>query len=106
MDRAIHGTIRPIIDVSKAAVTMSESQWLQHPELGELAAQRLLDCIFALAPSGRILHFHVEQCELESRDGEIHFCLNGAPASEERSRCQIIPPLVPAFRGRSQRSSS
>lgn len=74
--------------------------WLHHPEFGELPARRLVDCVFALTPQGRILHFHAEQMAIEQSEGEIHFALTTAAPAPERARCQIIPPLVNAFRRR------
>ena len=44
---------------------------LVHPELGTLAARRLLDCVFALTPKGTIAHFHIEQMEVETRADEV-----------------------------------
>ncbi len=71
---------------------------LAHPEHGLLPARRLLDCVFALTPGGRILHFHAEQCEI-ARSGEaVRYTLTGAAALPERARCQVIPPFVTAFR--------
>lgn len=72
--------------------------WLQHPEFGELPARRLVDCVFALAPSGRILHFHVEQVEMIEDGDTPRYRLSATPALAERARCQVIPPLVNAFR--------
>ena len=71
---------------------------LQHPEHGELAARRLLDCVFALAPTGRILHFHIEQMDVDAGSDSVHYCLTERAALPERARCQIIPPFVPAFK--------
>ena len=71
---------------------------LQHPEHGELAARRLLDCVFALAPSGRILHLHIEQMEVDASSDSVHYRLTTRAALPERARCQIIPPFVPAFK--------
>ncbi|MEQ8231386.1 MAG: hypothetical protein RLW61_00265 [Gammaproteobacteria bacterium] len=72
-------------------------QWLEHPEHGRLPAQRLVDCLFALTPNGRILHFHVEQVEMaQGTNGIVH--LTAAEPLPERSRCQVIPPLVNSFR--------
>jgi hypothetical protein len=76
------------------------THWLHHPEHGEIPAHVLIDCIFALAPSGRILHFHKEEVDMESRDNEQHYQLNGSPAELERTRCQVIPPFVNAFGAR------
>ncbi|MEQ8662649.1 MAG: hypothetical protein RLW62_17700 [Gammaproteobacteria bacterium] len=71
--------------------------WLEHPEHGRLPAQRLVECVFALAPNGRILHFHLEQVEMDG-DATATCRLGGATALPERSRCQVIPPLVNSFR--------
>jgi len=81
------------------------SSWLHHPEHGELPAARLVDCVFALAPSGRILHFHIEEVASEQRDSEMHYQLGAGDPAPERSRCQIIPPFVNAFRGRDSHGS-
>ena len=78
---------------------------LQHPEHGELPAQRLLDCVFALAPTGRILHFHSEQVEMITSADGVRYRLTTAPALPERARCQIIPPLVNSFRPRAGASA-
>lgn len=76
------------------------THWLHHPELGELPARPLVDCVFALAPNGRILHFHKEQVDIETRDNERHYTLTASDPLPERSRCQIIPPFVNAFGAR------
>jgi hypothetical protein len=78
-------------------LTEETTYWLHHPELGELPAQVLIDCIFALAPNGRILHFHIEEMETENRPNEHHFSPNGDEPAPERSRCQVIPPFVTVF---------
>jgi hypothetical protein len=60
-----------------------------------------LDCIFALAPNGTILHFHQEQV----RKGDLStpgspgalYTLTDNPAAEGRERCRIIPPFVREF---------
>ena len=79
-------------------MTQPAFEILQHPELGELAARRLLDCVFALDARGRILHFHIEQMEVVSGADSVHYRLTDSPALPERTRCQIIPPFVPAFK--------
>ncbi|MEX2481151.1 MAG: hypothetical protein WD928_09850 [Gammaproteobacteria bacterium] len=71
--------------------------WLDHPEHGELPAKRLIDCVFALAPNGRILHFHVEQMEIVNGSDGTRFHLQDTAANPERAHCQIIPPVVNAF---------
>lgn len=73
-------------------------EMLQHPEDGALPARRLLDCVFALAPDGRIRHYHVEQVESETdAEGVVHYRLTDTPPAPERARCQVIPPLVTQF---------
>jgi len=79
-------------------MTVRAQETLVHPEHGSLPARRLLDCVFCLAPSGRILHFHAEQVRIESNGNEIRYTLTDATALPERARCQIIPPFVPEFR--------
>ncbi len=49
---------------------------LVHPELGELPARRLLDCVFALPARGRMLHFHIEQVDVERLVDEIRYTLS------------------------------
>lgn len=78
-------------------VQMTSLMWLEHPEHGLLPARRLVDCVFALAPNGRILHFHVEQMAIEDVADTVHYRLTATAPHAERSRCQIIPPLVNAF---------
>lgn len=76
--------------------------WLDHPQHGELPAKRLIDCVFALAPNGRILHFHVEQMEIENGPDSTCFRLKETAPHAERARCQIIPPLINAFAQRAR----
>lgn len=82
-------------------MTNDTNLWLHHPDHGELPARVLVDCVFALAPNGRLLHFHKEQVDIEDRDGAQHYTLTGTDALPERSRCQMIPPFVTAFGDRS-----
>ena len=72
-------------------------QSLQHPEHGEMPVCRLLDCVFAMSPSGRILHFHVEQTDIETSPEQVRYTLTTREPLAARARCQIIPPFVPAF---------
>lgn len=63
-----------------------------------LPARCVLDCVFALTPDGRILHFHLGQLQAEATaDGPCYRFVDpdGAP---DRRRCRVIPPLVPVFR--------
>ena len=77
------------------------SHWLHHSELGELPARALIECVFVLAPTGRILHFHREEMDIETREDERHYTPNGTPPKPERARCQVIPPFVTQFPKRS-----
>lgn len=70
---------------------------LLHPEYGRLPARKVLDCIFALAPTGKIAHFHTEQVETAETDGEILHARTDAAAAAGRERCQVIPPFVREF---------
>lgn len=83
--------------MGQPAGTDERASWVAHPEHGELPARRLIDCVFALAPNGRILHFHAEQMDIETRDDGVCYRLTGRPARAERARCQVIPPYVTAF---------
>ena len=68
-----------------------------HPELGRIPAKVLLDCVFALTPEGKILHFHSEELHVQESEQEIVLTLSGDAADESRARCQIIPPRIPEF---------
>jgi hypothetical protein len=68
-----------------------------HPEHGRIPAVKVLQCVFALSPEGPILHHHLEEMDVSDESGLIVYTVNGKPPDHERSRCQIIPPLVPAF---------
>ncbi len=71
---------------------------LQHPEHGEIPVRRLLDCVFALSPTGRILHFHIEQTDVKAgTEDRVRYTLTEREPLPERARCQIIPPFVPEF---------
>ena len=70
---------------------------LLHPEYGRLPARKILDCIFALAPTGKIAHFHTEQVETAETDGETVYAKTEAAATAGRERCQVIPPFVREF---------
>jgi hypothetical protein len=70
---------------------------LVHPELGRLPARKLLQCIFALSPDGPILHHHLEETDVSHESELTLYTLNGQSPLDERSRCQIIPPMVPKF---------
>ncbi len=70
---------------------------LEHPELGRIPARKLLQCIFALSPDGPILHHHLEEMEVRQDSGTTIYSFNGGTPLAERSRCQIIPPMVTKF---------
>ena len=71
--------------------------FLAHQDHGNIPAKVVLDCVFALAPSGQILHHHAEEFDVEEKDGSLLFTVNGQDPEESRSRCQIIPPRIPEF---------
>ncbi|MEM7540340.1 MAG: hypothetical protein AAF384_02015 [Pseudomonadota bacterium] len=70
---------------------------LEHPDLGRLPALKVLDCVFALKPDGRILHHHLEEIDRADGHKEICYRLNGTQPHSERQRCQIIPPRTVEF---------
>ena len=70
---------------------------MSHPEHGRIPAVKVLECVFALSPDGPILHHHLEEMDVSEVSGVIVYTINGRQSDPERSRCQIIPPLVPAF---------
>ena len=79
---------------------MPQQEILSHPSLGQLPARKVLECIFALAPTGKILHFHQEQVkkgELTAGQTGVLYTLTDQPAAEGRERCRIIPPFVREF---------
>jgi hypothetical protein len=81
-------------------MTMTEQkrpEALVHSEHGRIPARKLLDCIFALSPDGPILHHHLEEVDVSDESGVTLYTINGSGPLPERSRCQIIPPMVPAF---------
>ena len=68
-----------------------------HPEHGRIPAAKVLECVFALSPDGPILHHHLEEMDVSEVAGVVVYTMNGKQPDLNRSRCQIIPPLVPAF---------
>ena len=77
--------------------SVRKRETLLHPEYGRLPARKVLDCIFALAPTGKIAHFHAEQVEPTETDGEILYAKTDTAATDGRERCQVIPPFVREF---------
>ncbi len=76
---------------------MKKRETLIHPELGHLPARKVLECIFALSPTGKYAHHHLEEVRTSEPDGEITYTLTGAPPAAGRERCRIIPPFVREF---------
>lgn len=79
---------------------MKKRESLSHPSLGKLPARKVLECIFALSPTGNILHYHLEEASQPDLAGEaetVLYTLTGAPPASGRERCRIIPPLVREF---------
>jgi|LNFM01.1.fsa_nt_gb hypothetical protein len=62
-----------------------------------LPARRVLDCVFALTASGRILHYHLGQLHEEIGGDGVRYTLTTPDGAPERARCRVIPPLIPEF---------
>jgi hypothetical protein len=79
---------------------MGKQEILSHPSLGQLPARKVLDCIFAIAPEGNILHYHLEQVTKADfpggKEGVLYTLTATAPA-DGRERCRVIPPFVKEF---------
>ena len=73
-------------------------QWYENDEGKRLPAIKILDCVFVMDSSEQIVHFHEEELGIKTVDSEQRYFLNGSAPSEERSRCQVIPPFINAFR--------
>jgi len=90
-----------ILMTAKEGSPVDQREILLHPSLGKLPARKVLDCIFALAPTGTILHFHQEQVSTGDLptpgSTEALYTLTDQPAAEGRERCRIIPPFVREF---------
>ena len=77
---------------------MKKREVLSHPSLGKLPARKVLECIFALSPTGSILHHHLEEVNKTDLAGDrVLYTLSGTPPAPGRERCRIIPPLVREF---------
>ena len=72
--------------------------WYENQEGTCLPAIRILECVFVLEESEKILHLHTEEVDIKLVDSEARYFKNGTPPLEERARCQVIPPFVNAFR--------
>jgi hypothetical protein len=76
---------------------MQKREVLSHPALGKLPARKVLECIFALSPTGNILHHHLEETSTtDLADGAL-YTLTDQPPAAGRERCRVIPPLVRQF---------
>jgi hypothetical protein len=85
------------LNISKEGILMPKEK-LSHPTLGQLPARRILDCIFALAPEGNILHFHQEQVSKSDSPQEgLLYTLTPTPPASGREQCCIIPPFTREF---------
>ena len=84
----------------KEGMSMGKQEILSHPSMGQLPARKVLDCIFAIAPEGNILHYHLEQvtkADLSGgKEGVLYTLTDKAPA-DGRERCRVIPPFVREF---------
>ena len=80
---------------------MKKRETLMHPAYGRLPARRILECVFALAPTGKYAHHHLEEVDVTESggetDGQILYTMNNTPPADGRERCQIIPPFVREF---------
>jgi len=76
---------------------MQKKEVLSHPSLGKLPARKVLECIFALSPTGNFLHHHLEEVSTTDSEGEVLYTLTGRPPAAGRERCRVIPPMVRQF---------
>ena len=72
--------------------------WYENQEGTCLPAIRILECVFVLEESEKILHLHTEELDIKMVESEARYFKNGTQPLEERARCQVIPPFVNAFR--------
>jgi hypothetical protein len=83
---------------TKEGNLMRKRETLSHSTLGQLPARQVLNCIFALSPTGTILHFHQEEVtKTELGNDGILYTMNGQTPAPERARCRVIPPFVREF---------
>ena len=80
---------------------MKKRETLVHSEDGRLPARKVLECIFALSPNGKIVQHHLEEVSISESSGEtdaeIEYTLTGTAPADGRERCRIIPPFVREF---------
>ena len=72
--------------------------WYENQEGTCLPAIRILECVFVLEESEKILHLHTEELDIKMVESEARYIKNSTQPLEERARCQVIPPFVNAFR--------
>ncbi len=72
--------------------------WYENQEGTCLPAIRILECVFVLEESEKILHLHTEELDIKMVESEARYFKNSTQPLEERARCQVIPPFVNAFR--------
>jgi hypothetical protein len=83
---------------AQEGVRMQKREVLSHPALGKLPARKVLECIFALSPTGSILHHHLEEVSKTDLENDgVLYTLTGQPPSAGRERCRVIPPFVRQF---------
>ncbi|HEV8716395.1 MAG TPA: hypothetical protein VGX03_26685 [Candidatus Binatia bacterium] len=76
---------------------MQKKEVLSHPSLGKLPARKVLECIFALSPTGNFLHHHLEEVSTTDSEDGVLYTLTGQPPAAGRERCRVIPPMVRQF---------
>jgi len=76
--------------------------WYENDEGKTLPAIKILECVFVMDGSEQIVHFHEEELGIKTVNYEQRYFLNGSAPSEDRSRCQVIPPFINAFRAITQ----
>ena len=72
--------------------------WFENKDGASLPAVKIIDCVFVMDSSEKIIHLHIEELGTRTVRSEVRYFLNGSPSLEERSRCQVIPPFINAFR--------
>ena len=73
-------------------------EWFGDEKGNLLPAIKILDCVFVLTESQRILHLHEEELSTKKEGSSVQYFATGQSALPERSRCQIIPPFVNTFK--------
>ena len=73
-------------------------KWFENEDGASLPAIKIIECVFVLDSSEKIIHLHIEELGTRTVRSEVQYFLNGSPPLEERSRCQVIPPFINVFR--------